>query len=118
MYRHVHETRGARRLVYGLEQHRPPVLIEEFGRGVDVVVGARVGPADDHDGIPGGGARVVDAVVVDGRLEEVSVCFEPVCSHVSGIMGGKRVRGGATIWGCSGRGGAWLRFNMKLSIVS
>lgn len=64
----------------GAQQHRAPVLVEELGRGVDVEVGPGVGPADDHDGVAlrlrGGG--VVDAVVVDGGLEEVAVFLEPV----------------------------------------
>ena len=46
-------------------------MVEEFGRGVEVVVCTSVGAADDHDGVAGGGGGVVDAVVVDGGLEEV-----------------------------------------------
>ena len=58
----------------GLEKHAAGVLVEELRGGVDVVVGAGVGAADDHDceGV------VVDQVVVDGRFEEVRVCLEPV----------------------------------------
>lgn len=62
-----------------LEQHAPLVLVEPLGRGVDVVVGARVGPADDHDGH----VLVGDAVVVDGRLEEMGVLGEPGRTSVS-----------------------------------
>lgn len=32
------------------EEHAAFVLVEEFGGGVEVVVCAGVGPADDHDG--------------------------------------------------------------------
>ena len=53
----------------GFEQHAAGVLVEEFGRRVDVVVGARVGAADDHDCE----GRVADQVVVDGGFEEVGV---------------------------------------------
>lgn len=59
--------------VDGFEEHGAPVLVEEFGRGVDVIVGSGVGAAHDHDGVAGGGGGVVDAVVVDGGLEEVGV---------------------------------------------
>lgn len=57
----------------GLEQHAAAVLVEELGRRVDVIVGAGVGAADDHDGE----RVVVDQIVVDGGLEEVGVRFEP-----------------------------------------
>ena len=58
----------------GFEQHAAGVLVEELRGAVDVVVGAGVGPADDHDceGV------VVDKVVVDGGFEEVGICLEPV----------------------------------------
>lgn len=56
-----------------LEEHGAAVLVEPFGGLVDVVVGAGVGAADDHDGE----AFVVDAVVVDGGFEEVGVFFKP-----------------------------------------
>lgn len=61
------------------EEHRAAVLVEEFGGAVDVVVGAGVGAADYHYSIAGGsrGGGVVDAVIVDGRLEEMGVSFEP-----------------------------------------
>jgi hypothetical protein len=57
-------------------------LVEEFGRGVEVIVCSGVGAADDHDGIAGGGGGVVDAVVVDGGLEEVRIGFEPVVASL------------------------------------
>lgn len=66
----------------GFQQHRPAILVEEFRRGINVVVGARVGAADDHDRVAfcGRRGRVVDAVVVDGGLEEMGVGFEPIVS--------------------------------------
>lgn len=56
------------------------MLVEELWGRVDVVVSARVGAAYDHDGVAlcCGGGGVVDAVVVDGGLEEMGVLFEPV----------------------------------------
>lgn len=61
--------------VDNLEQHRPTVLVEELRRGINVVVCAGIGAADYHDRVAGGGGGggVVDAVVVDGRLEKVGV---------------------------------------------
>ena len=55
------------------------MLIEELWSCIDVVVCSRIGPADDHNGqTPSGrGGGVVDAVVIDRRLEEVGVVFEP-----------------------------------------
>lgn len=55
------------------------MLVEEFRGGVDVVVGAAVGAADDHDGVAlgGGGGGVVDAVVVHGGLQEVGIFLKP-----------------------------------------
>lgn len=50
------------------------MLVEPLGRGVDVVVCAGVGSADDHDGEVG---RGVDAVIVYGGLEEVFVLGDP-----------------------------------------
>lgn len=66
--------------VDSFEKHGAAVLVEEFRSRVDVVVCAGVGSADDHHGISlcGGGGWVVDAVVVNGWLEEVSVFGEPV----------------------------------------
>lgn len=60
-------------VVNDLEQHGAFVLVEPFSGLVDVVVGALVGPADDHDGH----AVIVDAIVVDGRLEHVGVFRYP-----------------------------------------
>ena len=59
--------------VADFKEHRPAVLVEPFGGCVDVVVGARVRAADNHDREAG----VVNAEVVDGRLQEVRVLFEP-----------------------------------------
>lgn len=74
---------GSRRGCRGVDcsqEHRAAVLVEEFGSGVDVVVGAGVGAADYHYCVAGGSwrGRVVNAVVVDRGLEEVGVSFEPV----------------------------------------
>lgn len=55
------------------EEHSAFVLVEEFGRGVDVVVCSSVGAAYDHDGH----GIVVDAVVVDRRFEEMGILAEP-----------------------------------------
>lgn len=68
---HVDEAVRRARRVDRLEQHGALVLVEELGRLVDVVVGARVRPAHHHDGQAGrlGRRRVVHAVVVDRRLE-------------------------------------------------
>lgn len=72
--------------VDSFEEHGAAVLVEEFRSRVDVVVCAGVGSADDHHGVSlcGGGGWVVDAVVVNGGLEEVSVFGEPVvlCKRV------------------------------------
>ena len=56
------------------------MLVEELWGCIDVVVCSRIGSANDHDGqtTGGGGRGVVDAIVVDGWLEEVGVVFEPV----------------------------------------
>lgn len=69
--------------VDGFEEHGAVELVEEFGRRVDVVVCSGVRAADDHDGVAAGCGRVIDAVVVDGGLEEVRVVFEPVVSNSS-----------------------------------
>lgn len=58
-----------------LEQHGALVLVKPLLGLVDVVVAARVGSTDDHDGERR--ARV-DAMVADGRLEEVRVGGEPL----------------------------------------
>lgn len=60
------------------------MLVKEFGRRVDVVICARIGPANDHNGVSfcGRGGGVVDAVVVDGGLEKVGVFFKPVVESV------------------------------------
>lgn len=56
------------------------MLVEELWCCVDVVIRSSIGPADDHNGqTPSGrGGGVVDAVVIDRRLEKVGVVFEPV----------------------------------------
>lgn len=70
---HVHELLLAVDRLNGLEEHAAAVLVEELGSFVDVIVGAGVGAAHDHDGL-----RIrVDAVVVDGWLEEVRVLGQP-----------------------------------------
>lgn len=83
------------RAVDDLEHHGAAVLVEPLGGLVDVVVGAGVGAADDlgvlveglriDDGISSIWRKtchdckviVVDAVVADGRLEQVGVFLEP-----------------------------------------
>lgn len=57
----------------GFEEHSAFVLVEEFGRGVDVVVCSSIRAAYDHDGH----GIVVDAVVVDWRFEEMGILVEP-----------------------------------------
>jgi len=73
-------VRGGGRVDHRAEEHRSSVLVEEFGRRVDVVVGSGVGPADYHDGVAGREARggVVYAVIIHGRLEKMRIFFEPV----------------------------------------
>ena len=67
-----------RRGVHGLEEHGAFVLIEELGGGVDVVVGPSIWATNHHDCHPaGGGGRSIDAIVVDGRLQELRVVLEP-----------------------------------------
>ena len=65
------------------KEHGAFVLVEPFGGGIDVVVCAGVGAADDHDGY----VVVVDAVVIYGGFEEVGVFFEPV-GREKGLVGG------------------------------
>lgn len=71
-------------LLDGLEEHSAFVLVEEFGRRVDVVVCSCVGAAYDHDGH----GIVVDAVVVDRRFEEVGILAEPFREVQGGEHGG------------------------------
>lgn len=54
MDRYVYECWWLGCCVDGFEEHGAAVLVEEFGRGVEVVVCSRVGAADDHDGVAGG----------------------------------------------------------------
>lgn len=63
-------------LLHRLQQHATFVLVEELGRLVDVVVGASVGAADNHNRH----RIMVDAVVIDGRFQQVRVFFQPA-SH-------------------------------------
>lgn len=79
MYGYIDElVRGARG-IDRLEQHRAFVLVEEFGRLVDVVVGSCIGAAEDHYGQAGGLRRrgMIHAVVVNGWLKEVFVLLDP-----------------------------------------
>lgn len=64
-------------VVNDLEEHRAFVLVEPFRRLVDVVVGACIGAADDHDG---DAILAVGTKVVDGRLELVGVLSDPAQS--------------------------------------
>ena len=54
-------------------------MVEELGSGVDMIVGSRVGPADNHDRVAGRGrgGGMVDAVVIDGRLEKMRIGLDP-----------------------------------------
>jgi hypothetical protein len=79
-------------------------LVEEFGRGVEVVVCSGVGAANDHDCVAGGVGGVVDAVVVDGRLEEVRVGFEPVVALEMVAVCVARYRDGLPFGDVEGRG--------------
>lgn len=56
-------------VVDNFEQHRAFVLVEPFGGLINVVIGAFVRAANDHDGY----TVIVDAVIVDGRFEHVRV---------------------------------------------
>lgn len=73
--RNIDELVRRFRRVDGLQEHATFVLVEELGRLIDVIVGAGVRPADNHDCEPGCFRRggVVDAVVVDWWLKEVAV---------------------------------------------
>ena len=73
-------VRGGGRVDHRAEENRSSILVEEFGRGVDVEVCSGVGPANYHDGIAGREARggVVYAVIIHGGLEQMRVFFEPV----------------------------------------
>ncbi|KAI9171259.1 3-hydroxyanthranilate 3 4-dioxygenase [Paramyrothecium foliicola] len=74
-------------VVDDLEHHGALVLVEPLGRLVDVVVGAGVGPADDLERVgkraywscPYHDAKIliVDAVVVDGWLQEMGIFLKP-----------------------------------------
>ena len=76
---HIDEGVRSRAGVDCLQQHGTLVLVEELRRRVDVVVCPRVGAADNHHGQAGRRwlGWVVDAVVVDGWLEQVRVVFQP-----------------------------------------
>lgn len=50
----VYERRWAGGCIDRFEEHGASVLVEEFWRGVEVVICSRVGSADDHDGVAGG----------------------------------------------------------------
>ena len=80
MDRYVSEGMGSCGSVNCLEKHRSSMLIEEFGCRIDVVISARIWPSDHHHRHPGclGRGRMIDAVVVDRRLEKVCILFEPV----------------------------------------
>jgi hypothetical protein len=74
VYVDVAKLLGSREgIVNDFEQHRAFVLIEPFGGFVNVVVCALIWAADDHDRH----IVVVDAVVVDRRLEHVEVFGNP-----------------------------------------
>lgn len=86
---YVLESRRGGAGIDDFEKHGAAVLVEEFGGRVDVVVCASVRAANDHYGVAlrGGGGRVIDAVVVDGGLEEVGVFGEPAGAvNFSGLV--------------------------------
>jgi len=70
-------------IIDDFEHHGALVLVEPFGRLINVVVGAGVWPADDHDCE----IFIVDAVVIDRRLQQVGVLLQPfryiqrACKH-------------------------------------
>lgn len=97
---YVFEFRGRwGRGVDDFEEHGAFVLVEPFGRFVDVIVGSCVGPSYDlvvvlielllvgmkgvmyHDC----NIVVVNTVIVDRWLQEVGVLFEPVAVLASAI---------------------------------
>lgn len=61
-------------ILHRLEQHAAFVLVEELGRLVDMVVGSSVWTTHDHHGH----GVVVNAIVVDGRLEEMRILLQPM----------------------------------------
>lgn len=56
-------------IVDDLKHHGTLVLVEPLRSLVNMVVGPGVGTADDHDGE----VFIVDAVIVDGRLQQMRV---------------------------------------------
>lgn len=66
------------------QEHRSSVLVKEFRCRVDVVVGACIRSANDHDSVALGsrGRGVIHTVVTDRRLQKVGVLFKPeIVSH-------------------------------------
>lgn len=89
-------------VVDDFEQHGALVLVEPFRGLVDVVVGALVGAAHDHDG----DAVIVDAVVVYGRLEHVRVLGNPGYVRTARKEGGAQYHFGTLSGGARSRAGA------------
>lgn len=67
------------RLVDYLKQHRAMMLVEKLWGGIDVVICPGVGASNNHHGVAlgCGGGGVVDTVVIDGRLKQMSILLEP-----------------------------------------
>lgn len=59
----------------GLQEHRATILVKELWGAVDMVVCSGIRAANNHNSQAGGrgGRWMVNAVVVDGRLEQVRV---------------------------------------------
>lgn len=69
-----------RRGVNRLEKHGPSMLVEEFRCVVDMIICAGVGPSYNHHSDPRSAGRrwVIDAVIVDGRLQKMRMLLQPV----------------------------------------
>jgi hypothetical protein len=75
------------------QQHLAFELVEQLGADVDVVVGARVRPADDHHDE----VVVDDALVADRRLQQVPVLVDPGLQVERGGEGHRML-----LWGGAG----------------
>ena len=75
MYGDVDKAMGCCGTIGGLQEHRATILVEELWGAVDMVICSGVRAANDHDSEAGSRGRgwMVDAVIVDGWLEQVRV---------------------------------------------